>query len=298
MANSGDTKILFIINPIAGDKEKGNLEKQITQLFSQGFQYELAYTERRNHATELSKSALGKFDIVVAVGGDGTVNEIGQPLIGSNTALGIIPYGSGNGFARHLQLPLNSQEALQIIANNYQLETDTITVNDMAFFNVAGIGFDALIGHKFAIYGKRGFLPYFNLVVKEFYQYRPVYYKLWIDNKFYHRKAFLISFANSSQFGFNAHISPNSKINDGHFEVCFIKKFPKWKAGRLALRLFSQTIHESPYTEVIRAQKVEIKQAGSIPVHFDGEPAMFDNSVQMKINPKSLKIIVPKKFNG
>jgi len=287
-------QILFIVNPISGVGKQKEIEKSIDLYLDKNqFISEVAYTSHAKHAMELGRDAIGKYDIVIAIGGDGSVNELADGLINTDLVIGVIPTGSGNGLARFLQIPLNVKEAIQVINRLKIIKIDTLTINERNFLNVAGVGFDAWISHKFATGGKRGFWGYFKSIVKEFLSYEAKEYELTIDGKKYVKRAFSITLANSSQFGFNAHISPLSKIDDGLIEVCLIRTFPWYIAPVLAFRLFAKNIDKSKYSEVIQGKEIEIRQSENIVTHIDGEPVAMGNHLKVKINPKSLNIIIP-----
>ena len=209
-------RILFLINPISGIGKQKTVEKIIEkELNPDRIKYEIAYTQYRRHAHELSKEAVGKFDAVVAVGGDGTVNEVGSALINTDTALAIIPTGSGNGLARYLDIPIRVNKAMQVINEMTTKKIDSVLINDYVSLNVAGIGFDGHISHCFADLKSRGPLAYLRLINKEFIKYQSETYHITIEDKTYEVPAFLISFANSSQWGNNIQIAPGAKIDDG-----------------------------------------------------------------------------------
>ncbi len=285
-------KVLFIINPVSGVGRQKKVEKHLSK-YDDFFVYDIKYTKAPKHAIELSKNASSKYDIVIAVGGDGSVNEVGQGLINTNTALGIIPTGSGNGLARFLKLPLKIPQALDVIKKTNIKKIDTIIANNMFCLNITGIGFDALISHKFAKYGKRGFSSYLKIVISEYQKYKTQNYDIEIDGKKYTKNAFLISFANSSQFGNNAHISPMAIIDDGLIDISFLKKFPYLAMFNIGIRLFAKNIHKSKYNEIIRAKQIEINGVNKLIGHIDGEPVDFGKNLKIKIIPKSLNVIVP-----
>ncbi len=289
-------KILFIINPISGVGRQKLIEKHINKsLDTEKFSFEIAYTQYAKHAIEISKQAIvDLYDVVVAVGGDGTVNEVSQGLIDSSTALAIIPTGSGNGLARFLKIPLAIDKAMQTINNCTIKEIDTIRINDTNFVNMAGVGFDGHISHKFAKHGKRGVFPYFKLVVKEFAKYKSKKYTITIDGEKQKKRAFVISFANSSEYGFDAHIAPDALIDDGWIDVCFIDEFPIQAAPALGLRLFTKKMDRAKYSNIVRAKKITIRRKKSIKGHIDGEPMKFGKKVTIKIKPKSLRVITGK----
>ena len=295
LENQGRSKILFIVNPISGGKEKSGIEKIIAKnIDSKKFSYEVQYSNYCQHATTLAQEAVVKgFNIIVAVGGDGTVNEISKALIDTNVLFGIVPFGSGNGLARFLQIPLNTVKAIQNINNGKPFKMDTIQINDDYFVNMAGAGFDAHISHLFASYGKRGLRTYVNLILKEFRQYEIENYQLVLDDKTINTEAFLVSFANSSQFGNNAHIAPLASINDGLLDVCILKKFPAWKAPQIVFQMYTKRLTKSKYYQLYKTKELEITLPQNIQMHTDGDPVSYNSIVKLKIIPKSLNIIIP-----
>ncbi len=287
-------KICFIINPISGIGRQKIIEKMIDKYLDRTlFDYELAYTKAPKHATELARKAVAEnFNIVAAVGGDGSINETSKGLIGSNTALAIIPAGSGNGLARHLGIPINSKKAMLIINKAKETLIDTMQFNDETFVNIAGVGFDAHIGWEFAKFGKRGFSSYLKLFAREYPKYKAQEYELIVNGKSMNKKAFVISFANGSQWGNNAHIAPLADIADGVIDIAILKKFPAFNAFNLGYRLFNKTLHHSRYLETIKAKEVIVKQPKTF-AHIDGEPIEIGREILIKVNPLSLRVIVP-----
>jgi diacylglycerol kinase (ATP) len=285
-------KICFIINPISGIGKQKLVEKLIEQFLAPTlFDYTIKYTNAPKHATSLArKAAEENIDIVVAVGGDGSVNEVAKGLAGTQTAMAILPAGSGNGLARHLQIPLHLEKAITLI-NSCSIKTiDTINLNDETFVNVAGIGFDAHIGWQFSKYGKRGFSSYIKIVMREFRKYKEQDYDLIINGKSYQRKAFLISFANGSQWGNNASIAPTADISDGEMDIAILKNV-NWKNGAwIGYHLFRKKLHHTRQLEIIKAKEVTVKQNGII-AHIDGEPIEIGKTFSIKVNPLSLKVV-------
>lgn len=287
-------RILFIINPISGAGRQRTVEKLVEKkLDKTHYDYELAYTKAPKHATELSRDAAQKgFQIVAAVGGDGSVNEAGQGLIGTSTALAILPTGSGNGLARHLKIPMRLAGAMGVINRGNALIIDTASVNGHAFIGMAGVGLDAHIGWEFARFGKRGFSSYIKVFLREFPEYKALDYELEIDGKKYDRKAMLISFANGSQYGNNAAIAPGADLQDGLLDICILKQFPVYSAAALAYRLFNNKMHRSKYLETLRGKNIRIKQQ-QLTAHLDGEPVELGQDLSIALSPGSLKVIVP-----
>ena len=293
-AMNNKKKVCFIVNPISGIGRQKVIEKLIDEHLDRTiFDYEIAYTKAAKHAIELSKEAASRnIDIVVAVGGDGSVNETAKGLVGSNTAMAIIPTGSGNGLARHLNIPLNLKKAMKLINNGKETRIDSIQLNNETFVNVAGIGFDAHIGWKFAKYGKRGFSSYIKVIMREFPKYKAQDFEIIIEGKSIIKNAYLISFANGSQWGNNAHIAPNADIRDGILDIAILKDFKIFSALSIGYKLFKKTLHESAHLEILKAKEVIVKQKGNI-AHIDGEPLEVGNELKIKVNPLSLKVIVP-----
>lgn len=285
-------KILFIINPISGTGKQKIVEKLIDQHLDLSlFDYEITYTKYAKHAIDLSANAVGKFDIIVAVGGDGSVNEVAKHLINTNVILAIIPTGSGNGLARHLKIPINLKAAILKINALKVKRIDTVKINDYHFLGTAGTGFDAHIGWKFAEATKRGFWTYLKITVKEYFNYKEEYYSLNIDGKEINQKALLITFANSNQYGNNAYVSPKSIIDDGYLRVIILKRFPLYLTLDFAYRMFNKKFDTFKYVTALKGKKIKI----SVPkeeLHIDGEPFKLGRELTIEIVPKSLNVIV------
>ena len=286
-------RILFIINPISGGKQKYNFEKFARDhLSEEQFAPEFVFTKKPNHAELLAKEGLEKkFDFIVAVGGDGTINEIAKVLLNSKTPLGIIPKGSGNGLARALQIPLEEKAALTLISNMTVKEIDVGYINGLPFFNMAGMGFDALISSRFAKKDLRGPLGYMQTILYEISTYKPVDYEITIDGELYIRKAFMISIANSPQYGNEAYISPKASIEDGLLDVCIVKPFHLLILPKMIYHLFSKTADKTKYVEIIPGRSIKIKRSILEEVHIDGEPIFLDGDLEVKVSPNALQVI-------
>jgi len=288
-------KIRFIINPKSGTGRKNNLHGLIKEFIdSEKFDVEICFTNAPGHATVLAKEAVEKlYDIVVAVGGDGSVNETAKALTGSPTALGIIPTGSGNGMARHLGIPVNPGKSLKLYGN-FKVDTiDTLMVNDHFCIGTIGVGFDAHVAHLFAHAAKRGYSTYVKLVLTEFSTYKDQRFSIIVDGKSYEKDCFLLTFANSSQFGNNAMIAPNADVKDGIIDISMIRKFPAYMAPSLIYRLMNNSINHSKYFDSLRGEKIMIKNSSCIKGHIDGEPVEFNSDIQISVNRLSLKVIIP-----
>jgi YegS/Rv2252/BmrU family lipid kinase len=292
----GKKRILFIVNPISGSRRKRNLPRIINDhVDKKQFEVSIVETQYGGHAIELSKRGVEEgYHVIVAVGGDGTVNEVASQMIHSDAVLGIIPGGSGNGLARHLNIPLTPSRAIELI-NKWNVTTiDTAKVNDTSFVSIAGVGFDALVAKKFAEKSSRGFLTYFRIAMHEFLNYRPKKYTLIFDDGTkIKRKAFFISFANSNQFGYNTQIAPNARLNDGKIDVCIAKKPNFLQAPILANLLLLNMIDRSPLMEIIPATGVKVKRKRNRVVNIDGEPVKLKRNFYVKVIPASLKVLIP-----
>ena len=288
-------RILFIVNPISGIGKQKGVERLIEERLDKSlFIPSIAYTDAPGHASEISRTAAADgIEIVVAVGGDGTVNETAAGLVDTATALAIVPAGSGNGLARHLKIPMNLKGAIEVINKGNILKIDTATINDQLFVNVAGVGFDASVAKKFAAAGKRGFSTYLRITANSYKHYEPKQYTLVIDGKVIKRRALLISFANSSQFGNNTSIDPTASVQDGFIDVCIVGKMPYWKTFFLGPLLFLKKFDQTRYIEIIRAKEVILKRKKGKSIHLDGDPKIMGKELTMKINPLSLNVIVP-----
>lgn len=283
--------ILFIINPISGTVKKSGVEHLINKnLDLSKYNYSIKHTQYPHHATEIAKQEANNYQLIVAVGGDGTVHEVGIGLINTNTTLGIIPMGSGNGLARHLKIPMSTKNAILLLNNFKSKPIDTVKINDTHFLGAGGIGFDAHISYLFAKATKRGFITYLKISIKEFFNYKEQDYQLIIDGKTFRRKAFLITFANSNQYGNNAFIAPQSIINDGWISIIILKKFSLLHAIPLAYKLFTKRINSSSFVEEFKINKIQIKSPHQ-EIHLDGEPLLMENILNIEVLPLSLKVI-------
>ncbi len=289
-------KILFIINPISGGKDKKKIPALIdTYLDKTKFDYRISFTERVEHAYMLSKAALKEgYQIVVAVGGDGTVNEVAKGIVHTETILGIIPFGSGNGLARTLKIPLKVIDAIKNINNNYYIQIDSARLNNRLFFNMAGSGFDAEVSNEFAGDKKRGLLGYVKVAFQQIRNYKAQQYKLDIDGIIVERKAFILSIANSSQYGNDAHIAPHADIKDGILDIVVVKPFHFIKLPFLAMYMFTNKADRTSYVEYFKGKKIFIQRERADAIHLDGEPYSEEKDLNIEVLPLSLNVIVPK----
>ena len=287
--------ILFIINPISGGRGKLRIPDFIDQyLDKEKFNPNFVFSEYVGHAGELADEAATKnFDVIVAAGGDGTINEIATKVLKHNKILGILPLGSGNGLARFLRIPKNLKHALGLINNFKTDRVDTAEFNQKCFFNLAGMGFDAHLSSVFSKDKKRGLSGYVKLGFQEVFNYKPQTYQLAIDGIAYKRKAFAISIANSSQYGNDVYIAPNASVKDGLLDVCIIKPFPILKLPVLGYVMLRGTAESSNMIEIIKGKHIKIIRERAGAVHVDGEPLQMGTEIEALVHPLSLQVIVP-----
>jgi len=292
---SGTPKIVFIINPASGQRSRKPGEDVIRRFFkNKPVEIEIVKSLESGHASELTKTAISqKANTVVAVGGDGTVNEIAKVLNGTNVALGIIPCGSGNGLARHHLIPFNIQDSFQVILNNNSVSHDSVKINDYISFNVSGIGFDAHIAHLFGKDGKRGFISYAKLVIKEFSAYHEFGFSLDYNGKQKKYQAMLVAISNGSQFGNNARIAPVADTNDGKAVVTIVKKMNLLQLPGFALKVFKGSIDHSTFATLMNEEKFTITCDHELPLHIDGEAAGFAKHFEISTLKSSLRLLVP-----
>ena len=294
--------IAFIINPVSGSKETQNAKRKLPKLIMQTLDSEqwlpnIMYTEYAGHATEMAyQFARMGFDAVVAVGGDGTVNEVARGLKDSKTALGIIPMGSGNGFARHLNIPIRPQKALEMINHSEPISVDYGLANGRLFVSTCGTGFDAVIADHFAGSNKRGFATYFQNIIHDVFSYTPQTYHLVGDGLDVTHKAFLITFANANQWGYEALIAPKASLQDGKMDIMLMSSHALLGSASLALRLFAGSIDDSHFMDTIRAKEVTLERESAAPFHIDGDPVEMEKDIHIKIVPDGLKVLVEKRF--
>lgn len=287
--------IRFIINPISGIGEKGIIPDLIeAHLDHERFNYDIAYTERKGHGKEIAKQASQEgVDIVCAIGGDGSVHDVGTALIDSKTKLAIIPAGSGNGLARHLKIPLNIKDAIQCINESNAILMDTVKVNNKSFLGIGGYGFDAVVAKKFDTYGRRGLRGYISLIFKEFFKFNPINVSIDLDGKVKTLPVFFCTIANSSQFGNGFIVSPKSNVTDGKLELYLLKPFSIWNVPALTYRFFTKRGDTSRFAEVISFKKAKIKLTNKI-AHYDGEPIDVKKEINVCVVPSSLNVLVGK----
>lgn len=285
-------KVLFIINRLLQKRAGIDLPQIISRYLDKSkFEYDICFSEFPGHATELAILNKGKYDIIIAAGGDGTVNEVGKVLAGTNITFGIIPLGSGNGLARTMKIPLSVSCAIEII-NVHEISTlDMGLINGIPFFNMAGVGFDAGVAHRYNNGKNRGFLSYLRSVAGLFFQYKASWYEVIYESQVHKVKAFLISFANSSQWGYNAHICPGADPSDGLLGVTIMRSFPKLIIPILAWQLFAKKLDKSRYIQISMIKSIEVRSPGEMAGHIDGSPVLFHDHIQIEVVHNAIHII-------
>ncbi|MEC3880734.1 diacylglycerol/lipid kinase family protein [Parapedobacter sp. 10938] len=286
-------RILFVVNPISGGRKKKSVAKRVmADLDTEVFDATFAFTGYAGHAKDLAAQAVANgVDVVVAVGGDGTINEIAAALNGTETALGIIPEGSGNGLALYLGIPLNERAAIRRLNRAELMTIDSGAINCLPFFNMAGIGFDASVSDRFANDNIRGAIGYMKAVISEISTYKPKRYVLDIDGRVLEREAFMISVANSPQYGNNAYVAPQASVTDGLLDVCIIHKFPLYTIPMMVYHLFNKTADQSEYVEIIPGKHIRIEREAADAVHVDGEPKELGTVLDIEVRPATLRIL-------
>jgi diacylglycerol kinase (ATP) len=256
---------------------------------------EVFFTRNKADAQLLANKALDEgFTHVVAVGGDGTISDVAKALINSSCTLGVIPVGSGNGFARSLMIPSDPKKALDLFFKGEAKTIDTLLVNGKTCLGVTGIGFDAKVSKNFAEKTTRGLLTYLSVILSTYPHYNAKNYEMIVDGKKRQEKAFLLCFANTDQYGNNAMIAPEAKIDDGFLDIAVIKEFPAAYSPKLAFDLVQGRLKNSTYFSTIKAKDVVIKNSSTL-IHIDGEPERIEGDIHITIAPKSLHIIAGEK---
>lgn len=293
-------RLLFIVNPISGGRDKGKFVEYVKYAFdSPDYEYEMKFTEGVHHGYELANSAKdsGDYDMLVAVGGDGSINDVVNAIVGSEIELGIVPMGSGNGLARHMDIPMDYHKSVEIILNGKVNKIDTFSITSeqckkpILATSLVGVGFDAHVAKKFAESTVRGFQTYAKIVVEDYVSYNPQTYKIFADNVKITTQALFIAVANSDRFGYNAVIAPDASISDGIIDISIVKKIPLYSILHFAYQLFTRSILNSEYVDCVKAKEIKILDNVDEWVNVDGEPYKLGKDLSIIVNPNSLKVI-------
>lgn len=292
------TKIAFIINPISGTGKKEELPVLIQSgLDASMFEPEIVFTDYRGHGSMLAKHFIKEgFQRIVAVGGDGTVNEIAKELVHTECTLGIIPIGSGNGLARHLGIPMNKRKAIEQLNQSEPILIDYGIVNNKPFFCTCGTGFDAYVSTEFAKGKRRGIMRYLEKIITGYFSYKSQNYLLQGNGVDLKTKAFVMTFANASQWGNNAYIAPQASVQDGKLDISIMSNFPIIAIPTLALQLFTKNIDKDLFMTTLRTDELTLTREEPGPFHYDGEPYEEGIKIHIKIIPDGLKVLVKKRY--
>ncbi|HRX69226.1 MAG TPA: diacylglycerol kinase family lipid kinase [Tenuifilaceae bacterium] len=287
--------VLFVVNPVSGTSEKKHLPDRINKsLDLSRFEPLVLYTSQPGDAHRIAQEHVQQgIKKIIAVGGDGTVNEVASAVMNTSSVLGIVPVGSGNGLARHLRIPMNISRAVSLIKFDRIAMVDYGLINQIPFFCTAGMGFDAHIGNRFSQLHGRGFANYVKTTVSEFFSYKPQHYTIRDNGHVIEKEAFLITVANASQFGNNAYIAPDADISDGLLDVTVISPFPKFLSPSFGLKLFNRKLGRSRYVEMFRIRQLTVERQTADFVHFDGEPSTMDQKLTFKVKHMGLNVIIP-----
>lgn len=286
-------RILFIINPIAGVRRKDAIPEHIAACLDHGiYDHQIVYTERRGHATEIAQQAVKDgIDVVVVAGGDGSVNEVACALLGSDTVLGILPFGSGNGLARHLGYPLQVREAIGVLNSGNSIAIDVGTVNDRPFFSLIGIGFDAFVAKVFDREKARGFAAYTWSAIKSLGVFKPFDFEMESDGERHAGTAFMINICNSNQYGYDVQIAPNADIQDGALDIVLLRNLPKWRAVLLVIQVLMNRHHNSRTLKYLRAGDISLTTSRPAYLQIDGETLRKEKEFRIKVLPRALKVM-------
>ena len=287
--------ILAIINPVSGTGNKDKIPRLLDTVVDQQVNdVSIIATEYPGHASEIARQAvLDGIDVVVAIGGDGTVNEVGSALCGTGTALAIVPSGSGNGLARHLRISMNASRALQVLNNGDVGTFDYCTVNGKPFFCTCGMGFDAEVSYKFSNEGTRGFITYIKTALAEYIKYKPKQYTIDIDGQQMQERAFVVACCNAAQYGNNAYIAPRATMQDGLIDVTVMHPFNIAQTPLIGARLFLRQLGHDHHVSIYRGQRVVIEREQDDIMHVDGDPMMMPARVEIENVSKGIHILVP-----
>lgn len=288
-------RALLIINPISGTSKKQGLSRRVTSRLAEiGTHVDTVLTKCAGDATNLARKAIADgYDSVIAAGGDGTINETAIALCGSDVTLGIIPCGSGNGLARHLNIPIDIEGSLNVICLGRNEICDYGTVNGHPFFCTFGTGFDAQVSHKFAQSKSRGLMTYVSSAFKEYVHYKPEEYVITANGEVLTERAFVVAVCNASQYGNNAYIAPHASINDGLLDVTIIHYGNLLTTAMVSLDLMAGTIEKNMLIHTFRTKSLHISRKTEGPAHIDGEPMILDAEIDIECHERRLCIYTP-----
>lgn len=292
-----NNKIIFVLNPISGflGFRRRKIERIIKRyIYKNEIDGEIWHSKYAGHTTELVRQAAEQqVKTVVVAGGDGSINEAARALVHSDTALGIIPAGSGNGLAHYLKIPFNIVKAIDVIVEGNTKQADVLKVNDNYAFSLAGLGLDAMIASRYKTLKQRGFLAYLHCAVMEYFNYTPEKVIIKTDTMELDETCVFMVFANSDQFGYNFRIAPQADLFDGYIDVVVVKKFPFIAAPLSSIKIWSGQANKILYFSSFKTKKAVITRENSGMVNLDGDPYETDKTVTVEVMEKALNLIVP-----
>lgn len=282
---------LFLVNPISGGRSKDAVIKEIRKAIQEGLDGEIRFTEYAGHATVLAREA--EAGVVVAVGGDGTVSEVAQGLVGTGKALGIIPCGSGDGLALHLGISRRPAKALETLLEEHRETIDYGLVDGKPFFCTTGVGLDAEVAFRFAASGKRGLWTYISLAWNIWQHFTPETYTIDVDGEILTAPAVFVTAGNANQWGNQARITSLASVQDGLLDLTVVAPFKTIEIPVLAAKLLLGRAHTSRRATMLRGRRIVIRRAHGGPAHFDGDPCTKGTEIVAEAVPAALDVIVP-----
>ena len=288
-------KYLTIINPHSGTGRKTSIPELAYNILSEnGSELYFVYTNEQGHVAQIIDDvATQGFDVVIGVGGDGTINEVADAVRPTDMTMGIIPMGSGNGLARSLDIPMDPEAALEVIRKGYIKRIDCCEANGFPFFVTFGVGFDAQVTASYDQKSFRGPLSYVLSTVDQFIKHKSSLYRLHLNGEVIEQKAFLVTCANADQYGNNAIIAPEAELDDGLFDVVVIRNMSLLKAPQVAINLFTKNINESASIDIYRTDHLVIEREEKDYAQVDGELLELGCRIEITIQKQQLPILVP-----
>lgn len=283
------SKLLFVVNPKSGSGGKDKIMKEVLRYLSESAEYEIVYTCAPGHATSIAKDS--DAEIIVAVGGDGTVNEVARGIIGTGKAMAIIPCGSGNGLALHLLGSRKIKKCVNILNRRRVMPIDCGMVNNHLFCCTCGVGMDAIVAHEFSHGHGRGFVNYIRQSIKILGNVCARDYKIMIDDMDMSRSLCMITVGNANQWGNNAIIAPLAELSDGQFDIACVSPFRFFDVPKLFIQLMKGNLMDSSKVEYYRGESIRIKNDSEMLIHCDGEPYTVTGDINISILKNQLNVV-------
>ena len=295
-------KVMFVINPISGVYKKKNVPEKVARYIDYvQYDYTIRFTHYAGHASLIAQQAVEEgYDVCVAVGGDGSINEIAQSLVGTNTALAVIPYGSGNGFGRHLKIPPRDVKgAINVLNTGKLVKIDIAKSNVRYFISNAGFGIDSSVARRFKHHNTRGLSSYAWAMVKELlFYFQPFHAKMEIDDITVEGEFFLFTAFNANQYGYDYAVFPSTSLKDGILDVIVMTQFPLKKLPYIVICLMMKRPDLISEASSYRAKKITIHGNKKMVYQFDGDAFVYHDNVTMEVVPQAINVIVPQELNA